>query len=92
MSCEDCKGKDVQTIPFIVYEASQSRHERTVKRLIVALIIAVILLFAANAAWLYAWTQYDYSGEEISVDAEDGVANYIGERGVINNGENNSTP
>lgn len=74
-----------KSIPYIVYEGAQARAERTSKRLTIALIIAVILIFISNALWLYAWSQYDYTSEEISVDAQDGIANYIGERGNINN-------
>ena len=58
----------------------------------IALIIAVALLFASNALWLYAWTQYDYCGDttsqDVILDSKDGIANYIGNDGDINNGEN----
>ena len=80
-------------IPLIAYEVVQAKNERTVKRLIVALIIAVVLMFASNALWLYAWTQYDYFAHDydvISIDGKDGIANYIGNDGVINNGEDNN--
>lgn len=30
------------------------------------MLIAIILLFLSNLAWLYAWMQYDYVSEEIS--------------------------
>lgn len=59
-----------QTVPYAAYEGLQVRHERTVKRLIVAIIITAILMFASNLAWLYAWQSYDYVSEEsvVSVD------------------------
>lgn len=79
-------------VPYIVYEGEQARNERTHKRLIIALIITIMLLFASNALWLAAWMQYDYVGEEIhtvDVDAQEGVANYIGNNGDIVNGTNN---
>lgn len=79
----------MEQIPYIVYEQSETRHERTVKRLILALIIAIILMFASNGLWLYCWMQYDYSTESsVEVESEDGNANYIGNNGVISNGEN----
>lgn len=83
------ESKDV---PFVVYEAAQSRSERTNRRLVKALVVAVVLMFLSNALWLYAWTQYDYSGEEtaILVDGKEGIANYIGNDGVITNGEDYS--
>ena len=98
-NCESCKGKEAhapESVPYIVHESSMARMERQVKRGWIALIVAVCLLFASNAAWLYAWCQYDYSSEEIIVeqDAQDGGnANYIGNDGDIVNGlpESDST-
>lgn len=77
-----------KNIPYIVYEAAQARSERTVKRLILALIIATTLIFASNLAWIYVWKQYDYSSEETKIDvrADKGTANYIGNDGDITNG------
>lgn len=90
-NCETCKKVQSapENVPYIVHESSMARMERQIKRLWIALLVAVCLLFASNAAWLYAWCQYDYSGEEIVVeqDAQDGGnANYIGNDGDIVNG------
>ena len=94
-NCETCKGNDAQapeSVPYIVHESSMARMERQVKRGWIALVVAVCLLFASNAAWLYAWCQYDYSSEEVvTVDGKDGVANYIGNDGDIVNGENHGS-
>ena len=97
MGCESCKKTDDkpadgkgQSVPFVVHESAMARNERTVKRLVIALIAAIVLIFASNAAWLYVWCQYDYSSDmttsEINVDGKDGIANYIGNDGDINNG------
>lgn len=91
-NCETCKEKKIATqasVPYVVHESEMARSERHIKRLWVALVVAIILIFAANAAWLYAWIQYDYTSEEIIVeqDAQDGGnANYIGNDGDIVNG------
>lgn len=83
-------------VPFAVFEGTQIRHERTVKRLIIALIIAIVLIFASNAIWLYAWCQYDYAdtettqSEAVDINADGGNANYFNDTGDIINGENNS--
>ena len=61
-------------IPYIVFEGAQARSERTIKRIVIALIITVAMLFASNALWLWAWSQYDYTSEEISIDGQDGMA------------------
>lgn len=82
---------DMEKIPYIVYEGSQARSERIIKRLIIALIIVTALLFVSNVVWLYAWTQYDYVGEDSDIilhsDGE-GDASYIGNDGDIVNGDN----
>lgn len=60
------------------------------KRWFIGFIICLILLFASNMAWLYAWNQYDYA--EYNVDSMDGGnANYIGNDGDISNGTCEST-
>lgn len=81
--------EDNNNVPYIVYEGTMARFERTVRRLIILVGILAVFLFASNAAWLYAWNQYDYEG--ITVDSENtGNANYIGASGVINNAESGS--
>lgn len=84
-----------KTVPYLAYEATQARHERSSKRLVIALIITVALMFATNAIWLYAWMQYDYEGTatetRVDVDSRTGPANYIGDNGVINNGQSDSS-
>lgn len=82
-------------IPYFAHEGMMARQERTVRRLSLALIMSVILIFASNVIWLYAWMQYDYTGEEtqvknVDVDAKEGVANYIGNNGSITNGTDTS--
>ena len=77
-----------KNIPYLVYESAQARSERTIKRLILALIIATVLIFASNLVWLYCWQQYDYTSEETKIDvkADRGNVNYIGNDGDITNG------
>lgn len=84
---------DQQSIPYFAHEGMMARMERNIKRLWIALIIVVALMFASNAAWLYAWMQYDYVDMDRSIDvnAEYGTANYIGNDGDITNGTNPST-
>lgn len=80
-----------EPIPYFVYERTMARFERTIKRLIIVIGIAVALIFASNMAWLYAWNLYDYEDTQVIVDGESrGNANYIGASGIINNGEGGS--
>lgn len=91
-TCNSCEsGTNPTSVPYVVYESSMARNERTIKKLIIALIVTILLIFASNGIWLYAWMQYDYSGtyEEVIVeqDAQDGGdTNYIGNDGEIYNG------
>ena len=80
-------------IPYIAYESEMARHERTIKRLLVALVISVVLLFASNVAWLWFFNQFDYASDMVSLDSsEEGNASYMGAgaSGVIDNGRSNS--
>ena len=93
-TCNNCTTENLNVVvPYVAHETAQARSERREKRLWIALIVAIALIFASNIAWLSAWNSYDYSSttEEIIVDAEDnGNANYIGQNGDIYNGEDNS--
>lgn len=84
--------KEMQlTVSYIMHEAAQARAERTIKRLIIALITSIILLFATNVLWIWNNSQYDFVDSEVNVDTEgEGNANYIGQDGDIYNGTNNS--
>lgn len=82
---------DIATVPYFVYEAEQARSERRDRRHIIALLIAIALIFVSNMAWLISWNMYDYSDTTISLDSgEGGNANYIGNDGDINNGKDYS--
>lgn len=80
-------------IPYVVYESAMTRADRHIKRLVIALVVAILMIFASNAIWLYSWMQYDYVSAEhtTTVDAEgSGIANYIGSTGDITNGKDYS--
>lgn len=74
-----------ENVPYIVYEAEMTRSERQIKRLWIALIIAIALIFASNAAWLMYVSQYDFESYDLSTE-NGGNANYIGQDGDIYNG------
>lgn len=78
-------------VPYIVFESAQANSERTIKRLIIALVITIVLMFATNVFWIYEFCSYDYMTEETTVEADSGTANYIGQDGDITYGENNSS-
>ena len=93
MACETCKGKEAHapgSVPYIVHESSMARMERQVKRLWIALIVVIAMLFASNAGWLiyesqFATISYEQDGE--------GINNVnIGEQGDLNNGTESENP
>lgn len=90
------KRFDLEEKRFSEYtlEYLMAREERHMRRLIIALIIAVVGIVISNIVWLYAWTSYDYLAEDSGVEttvsldgSPGGNANYIGNRGIISNGE-----
>ena len=85
-------------VPYLVHEGILVRLERSNRRLVYALIMAILLIFASNLMWLFFWNQYDYESEDslttitrtVDVDAKEGVASYIGGSGNIINGKDSS--
>ena len=84
---------DKDKIPYIAFEAEMARHERTIKRLLVALVVTVALIFVSNIAWLWFFNQFDIEGESVQLESrEDGNASYMGAgaSGIIDNGRSES--
>lgn len=73
---------DKQTVPYLVYESSQTRLDKIIHRLIIALVVTVVLLFISNVVWAYVW--WHGSTDAVSVSTTDGVTTFIGND---NNGE-----
>lgn len=76
-----------RNIPYIVYESTLATSERHIKRLIVALVICIALLFISNGLWLYYESQYNYvSTEESTTYSQDGEGtNIIGSLNEVDN-------
>ena len=74
-------------VPYIVYESEAARHERTVKRLLLTIVLIICLLVITNLAWLYVFNQYDFTSEVTEVTTDEGNTNMLqaGENGEINN-------
>lgn len=74
-------------VPYIVYESEAARHERTIKRLITAILITISLLVITNLAWLYVFNQYDFTSEVTEITTDEGNTNMLqaGMNGEINN-------
>lgn len=86
-NCETCNGKEArapENVPYIVHESSMARMERQIKRLWIALIVCIVLIFASNAGWLIYESQFETITYEQDGEGINNV-NY-GEQGDLNNG------
>lgn len=64
-------------VSYAAYEAMVATNERHIKRLLLSLLIAIILLFASNVAWLWFWSQFEFSDEEYSdIYAQEGEGRF----------------
>lgn len=84
------------TIPYIAYESVLARNERTVKRLIICLLMCTLLLLLSNCAWLYALSFYDYESTSDTTTTttvtQDGEGqNVYGDNNRVNDGAKDSS-
>ena len=88
-NCETCKGKDAhapESVPYIVHELSMARMERQIKRLWIALIVCIALIFASNAGWLVYESQYETLEYSYDYQQDGQGTNIIGNGNDVNNG------
>lgn len=64
--------EEQMTVPYIVHESAMARNERHIRRLVIALIIAFVMIVASNLAWLYVWNSYEYVGDSETTYSQDG--------------------
>lgn len=85
MDCKACKEnhKTADPVPYIVHEGAMTRDERRERRMLGALVLAIIIAFVSNALWLHAWTQYDHSSEEITYTQDGEGVNIIGDSNEV---------
>ena len=80
-------------VPYVVYSDTVANYHWVIKKLVIALVVTVFLMFASNLAWLFVFQSYDFSTEETvtTVDSEgEGIANYTGGDGGVVIGESDS--
>lgn len=88
-NCETCKGKEAhapESVPYIVHESSMARMERQIKRLWIALIVCIALIFASNAGWLIFESQYETLEYSYDYQQDGEGTNIIGDGNDVNNG------
>ena len=69
-------------VSFIVFEGTMARLERTIRRLVIVIIITLVFLFSSNLAWLYMWNEYDYVSQTSTYEQDGQGTNVIGDRNV----------
>ena len=88
-NCETCKGKDAhapESVPYIVHESSMARMERQIKRLWIALIVAIILAVIAPLTVHFGWLHYESQFETYEYTQDGEGTNIIGDGNDVNNG------
>ena len=76
-----------EPIPYIVYEGTMVRFERTIKRLWILCIIMFTALVISNGMWVYYESQFvSVETMEVTQRNDGGYNNYIGNDGDIVNG------
>ena len=82
MDCSTCKNnRKVEPVPYIVHESAMARQERTIKRLWVIILLALLLLVGTNVGWLIYESQYEVyeTWQDVTQEATgDGVNRFIG--------------
>lgn len=83
--------KNRTQVDYIVFEGEMARSERHIKRLWIALIIAIAAIIATNLAWLYYISQYDFEDYEYTLSTRGGGnASFVGGDGDITYGSSES--
>ena len=87
--CNHCgTNSTTASVPYIVHESAMARAEREKKKLWIALIISIIIIFAQFAGFVW----YESLYETISYEQDgEGINNVnLGEQGDLNNGSKGS--
>lgn len=61
---------DEKMIPYIAFESTTSRQERTIKRLWILCIIMIVALLGTNAGWIYWENQFEDVETVVTQDVE----------------------
>ena len=72
------------SVPYVVYADTVANYHWVIKKLVIALVVVVCLMFASNLAWLIVWQSYDYSSVETTLESDgNSIANYTGGDGCV---------
>jgi len=80
--------EEQMTVPYIVHESAMARSERHIKRLVIALIVAVVMIAVTNIAWLILWNSYEYVGDSTTYSQDGEGVNIIGDENKYESDDN----
>ena len=72
MNCNECRGTDMEKMPYAAFEKAQHTYEKTFRLMLIIILVEAILIFASNGIWLSYFSQFDFANEDssVSIDAE----------------------
>lgn len=77
-------------VPYIVYESAMARSERHLRRVVIALIIAIVMIVVSNVAWMIMWNSYEYVSQTTSYEQDGEGLNIIGDRNILSEPKDNN--
>ena len=70
-TCNNCGTENANVaVPYVVHEATVARQERQIKRMWIAIIVLAVAWFLTNMIWIGVFSSYDYSSEEVIIEAD----------------------
>ena len=75
---------ETKNVPFIVFDSTVARFERTVEKLWILCIVLVVLLISTNIFWIYYENQFEDVVVTNEVDTDEGNATVTGIGGIVN--------
>lgn len=96
-TCDGCKNKvyteeeKMMTVPYIAHQSAAARQERQIRRMWIALIVAIALMFFTNMIWVGVFSSYDYSSEEYIYTQDGEGTNIIGDSNNVNGAETDNS-
>lgn len=76
MDCKECKT-EVVSVPYAAFESTNIRNQKTIRGLIITLIVAVVMMFAEVGVFVWLWSQYDYAEVQVEADQSNADSNTV---------------
>lgn len=67
-NCENCKAKQVDSVPYVVHESDMARMSKVIEGLWIIILILIVLLVGTNIAWIAYESQFETVSETVAQD------------------------